>query len=54
MADGAFEFAFLEGVTRIRALRGRYVIVEDNILQHLFEAYAALALKTPYKEFRTS
>jgi hypothetical protein len=52
--DEIFKAAFAECVSRIRTLKGRYVVIEDDILQHLFEVYAALALKTPYNEFRTS
>ncbi|AZO38144.1 hypothetical protein EOA27_19085 [Mesorhizobium sp. M2A.F.Ca.ET.037.01.1.1] len=54
MLDEIFRTAFTDCMTRIRALKGRYVVIEDDILQHLFEVYAALALKTPYNEFRTS
>ncbi|WP_457154073.1 GIY-YIG nuclease family protein [Mesorhizobium sp. P5_C1] len=54
MLDEIFKTAFTDSVTRIRALNGRYVVIEDDILQHLFEVYAALALKTSYNEFRTS
>lgn len=54
MTDPAFVLAFGDGVEWIRALEVRYVVIEDDILQHLFEVYAALAFKTRYNEFRTS
>ena len=54
MTDEIFKTAFSECVVRIKALSGRYVVIEDDILQHLFEVYAALALKTPHNEFKTS
>lgn len=39
---------------RVRKMYVSYVVVPDNITQHLFEVYCALALKTPYNEFKTS
>jgi hypothetical protein len=31
-----------------------YVEIADSVTQHLFEVYCALALKTPYNEFKTT
>ena len=52
--DAAFMAAFRSRVEWIKQLSARYVIIEDDVEQHLFEVYAALALKTPYNEFKTS
>lgn len=54
MADPAFSISFQACVSRIRGFKARFVVIENDILQHLFEVYAALALNTHYNDFKTS
>jgi hypothetical protein len=48
-----FEQAFFEARQRVREMRIRVIPIDDQILQALFEIYAALVLKTPYNDFGT-
>ncbi|MDE2133325.1 MAG: hypothetical protein KGJ49_01860 [Alphaproteobacteria bacterium] len=48
-----FKTAFLENVERIRKMNVRFVVIEDDITQHLFEVYVHLALHTPHNTFGT-
>lgn len=54
MNDPDFKNAFQITVDRIRNLKVKFVIIEDDVLQHLFEVYASLELKTPHNQFGTS
>ena len=53
MKDDAFKAAFNANVQRISEMDARYVEIEDDIVQHLFEVYVHLALKTPHNSFGT-
>ncbi|WP_169738466.1 GIY-YIG nuclease family protein [Afifella pfennigii] len=53
MANEEFRAAFERTTARLRAMSGRYVVIDDLLSQHLFEVYAATALKTPYNDFAT-
>jgi predicted GIY-YIG superfamily endonuclease len=53
MADEKFIAAFHGNVERIREMNARYVVINDDILQHLFEVYVHLSLKTPHNSFAT-
>jgi hypothetical protein len=48
-----FDQAFFEARQRVREMRIRVIPIDDQIVQALFEIYAALALKTPYNDFGT-
>ncbi|MBZ8134694.1 GIY-YIG nuclease family protein [Afifella sp. IM 167] len=48
-----FRAAFAEATMRVRAMSAKCVEVPDILIQHLFEVYAATALKTPYNDFAT-
>lgn len=50
----AFRRAFDSATERIRAMRVRYVIEEDDVRQALLEIYAAVQLDTRYNSFRTT
>ena len=53
MADANFKKAFLENVEKIRQMKVRHVVIDDDITQHLFEVYVHLALRTPHNSFGT-
>jgi len=53
MADEKFRGAFLRNVKNIRLMKVRYIVIEDDVSQHLFELYVHLALKTPHNSFAT-
>lgn len=53
--DESFKKTILPRVKgRINGFSGRYVIIENDVEQCIFEIYAALALNTPYNNFKTS
>jgi|GWRWMinimDraft_15_1066023.scaffolds.fasta_scaffold96817_2 hypothetical protein len=54
MLESAFIAAMKTCTERVRHMEVRFVQVLDNITQHLFEVYCALALQTPYNEFKTT
>lgn len=54
MEDKTFKLAFESSVDRVRSMHGRYVEIESEKLQHIFELYAALSLNTQYNQFGTS
>ena len=51
--DEAFKTAFLSNVALIRAMTVRFVEIEDDATQHMFELYVHMALKTPHNSFAT-
>jgi len=53
MAQETFRNAFRSNVERIREMHARFVVIDDDLLQHLFEVYVHLALKTPHNSFAT-
>lgn len=53
MARPEFKKVFLANVDKLRAMNVRYVEIEDDITQHLFEVYVHLALDTPHNSFAT-
>jgi hypothetical protein len=53
MENPQFKSAFHENVDRIRKMNARFVVIENDILQHLFEVYVHFALKTPHNSFST-
>jgi predicted GIY-YIG superfamily endonuclease len=48
-----FKKAFYEARRRVREMKIRFIPIDDQIDQALFEIYAALALGTPYNDFGT-
>jgi len=54
--DAVFKKAFDEAKERVAAMQLKYIPIKDDILQALFEIYAAIELKTTpkYNSFKTS
>ena len=52
--DPEFMKALQECTERVKKMSVRFASINDPITQHLFEVYVALALETPYNEFKTS
>ena len=53
MSTPEFRMAFDQEIVRVRSMRATFVVIQDLLVQHLFEVYAATALKTPYNDFGT-
>jgi predicted GIY-YIG superfamily endonuclease len=51
--DQKFKNAFLSNVEMIRKMNVRFVEIEDDNTQHVFELYVHLALDTPHNDFAT-
>jgi hypothetical protein len=49
-----FHKTFMAAKDDLRMMQVRFVAVDEPIMQALFEIYAALELKTPYNEFKTT
>jgi hypothetical protein len=49
-----FLLAMQHCTMRVKSMGVGYVEIADSVTQHLFEVYCALALKTPYNEFKTT
>lgn len=54
MQDPSFRSAFEQNIKRIKAMNARFVVIDCPLMQHIFEAYAAVSLRTPHNEFTTS
>jgi hypothetical protein len=54
MGDVRFKKSFDQNVTRVRGMTARYVLINCPLMQHMFEVYAAISLRTPFNEFATS
>jgi predicted GIY-YIG superfamily endonuclease len=48
-----FKSRFKKNVKSIREMQVRYVIIKDDITQHMFEVYVHLFCKTPHNSFAT-
>lgn len=53
MQNPSFCQHFESNVERIRNMNVRYVVITDDVTQHLFEVYVHLALETPHNSFAT-
>jgi hypothetical protein len=49
-----FHDAFDQSIGRVRGMTARYVMIDCPLMQHMFEVYAAISLRTPFNEFTTS
>lgn len=54
MLDQQFHDAFDQSIGRVRGMTARYVMIDCPLMQHMFEVYAAISLRTPFNEFTTS
>jgi predicted GIY-YIG superfamily endonuclease len=54
MKDQNFIDVMAKCTTRVKNMSVLHVEIEDDVTQHMFEVYCALALKTQYNEFKTS
>jgi hypothetical protein len=53
MSDESFRSVFHNNVEKIRGMNARFVVINDDVIQHLFEVYVHLALETPHNSFAT-
>jgi len=53
MENEAFRAAFNDNVSKIRDMRARFVVIENDVLQYMFELYVHLACKTRHNSFAT-
>jgi hypothetical protein len=54
LSDPTFASEFDNSKKRVRKMTVKFVQIDHDILQHLFEVYCTLILKTPHNEFKTT